>query len=97
MPARGSGLTTGMLERQLVVVQDQLRNAQRELKTALEGAVQVPIVTPGQLAEVRAIAKQLQQDVLAAQSLADSVANWANQLERFTPTTGHAPEVTPTT
>lgn len=97
MAPRGSGLTAPQLERMLGNVRDDLARTKRELLAARTGSVQVPLVTPGQLAEVRHVAELLKNYADVAQSLADSVTNWANQLERFTPTTGHAPEVTPTT
>ena len=97
MAPRGSGLTAPQLERLLGNVRDELARTKRELQTARDGAVQVPLVTPGQLMEIRAYAGQLEMHAINTRTLADSVTNWANQLERFTPTTGHAPEVTPTT
>lgn len=95
-----STLTPPMLERQLVLLRDELQATKRELEAARSGAVQVSVVTPGQLAEIRAIGARLaefKEYAAAVQSLADSVTGWANQIARIADPQPTAPEESPTT
>jgi hypothetical protein len=93
-----STLTAPMLERQLVQLRDELVRTKRDLLAAREGAVQVPVITPGQLAEIRAVANQLSAAADCARAIADSVARWEVQTARVAAALDRrASETSPTT
>jgi hypothetical protein len=96
--ASRSGMTAPMLERQLVQLRDELQRAKRDLLAAREGAVQVPVITPGQLAEIRAVASQLSAAADCARAIADAVAGWEVQAARIAAALDRkSPEEQPTT